>query len=175
MRRTAIWAIPVMVIALIGLTIINENLSKKTVTNENHEEEQPAQAAAAPAKELGKVPKKIAGKTIKLPSGLEYTDVAIGTGKQPKPDDTVEVQYTGWLTDGTKFDTSIGRGPFKFTLGKGEVIKGWDEGLATMKVGGKRNLFIPAKLGYGAAGSGKIPANAPLVFEVQLLSISKSK
>jgi peptidylprolyl isomerase len=165
-----------MVIALVGLTAINENMSKKTVKSEHHEEEQqqPSKAAAQP-KEPNKVPKKVAGKTVKLPSGLEYTDVVTGTGKQPKPGDTVEVNYTGWLEDGTKFDTSIGKKAFKFTLAKGEVIKGWDEGLASMKVGGKRNLFIPAKLGYGAAGSGPIPANAPLVFEVELLGIGSTK
>ncbi len=176
MPRTAIWVIPIMIIALVGLTAINESMSKKTMKSENPEgeQQQPAKAAVQP-KEPNKVPKKIAGKTVKLPSGLEYVDVAVGKGKQPKAGDTVQVQYTGWLEDGTKFDTSVGRRAFKFTLGRGEVIKGWDEGLASMKVGGKRNLFIPAKLGYGAEGSGQIPANAPLVFAVELVGIGGAK
>jgi peptidylprolyl isomerase len=84
------------------------------------------------------------------------------------------VNYTGWLMNGTKFDSSRdpGRTPFEFTLGKGEVIKGWDEGLATMKVGGRRQLIIPANLAYGTAGSGSIPPNSDLVFDVELLSVT---
>jgi peptidylprolyl isomerase len=174
MRRTAIWMIPVMVIVLIGLTAINENLSKKSETGHKHEEDQPAQAAEQP-KDINRVPKKIDGKTVKLPSGLEYVDVNVGKGEKPKSGDIVVVHYTGWLTDGTQFDSSVGKDAFKFALGRGEVIKGWDEGLASMKVGGKRNLFIPAKLGYGVDGSGPIPPNAPLVFEVELLGIESSK
>jgi FKBP-type peptidyl-prolyl cis-trans isomerase FkpA len=110
---------------------------------------------------------------ITTPSGLQYEDLAEGTGNAAKAGDAVQVHYTGWLTDGTKFDSSHDRrSPFNFTLGAGKVIKGWDEGVAGMKVGGKRKLQIPPALGYGARGAGaSIPPNAQLVFEVELLAI----
>ena len=109
------------------------------------------------------------------PSGLKYEDLQEGTGEAAKPGDTVEVHYTGWLKEGTKFDSSKDRGrPFSFRLGAGQVIKGWDEGVAGMKVGGKRKLIIPPDLGYGARGAGGvIPPNAELTFEVELLGIKK--
>ncbi len=108
------------------------------------------------------------------PTKLETEDVVVGKGREAKSGDTVHVQYTGTLMNGTKFDSSYDHGgdPFKFTLGKGEVIKGWDNGVTGMKVGGKRKLRIPADLGYGAAGSPpSIPANAGLLFDVELVSI----
>jgi len=107
------------------------------------------------------------------PSGLQYEDLVVGTGPSPARGESVQVHYTGWLTDGSKFDSSKDRGtPFVFPLGMGRVIKGWDEGVASMKVGGKRKLIIPANLGYGAQGAGGvIPPNATLVFEVELLGI----
>jgi FKBP-type peptidyl-prolyl cis-trans isomerase len=107
------------------------------------------------------------------PTKLETEDKVVGTGREAKTGDTVHVQYTGTLMNGTKFDSSYDHGgtPFKFTLGKGEVIKGWDQGVVGMKVGGKRKLRIPADLGYGAKGSGPIPANAGLLFDVELVSI----
>ncbi len=106
-------------------------------------------------------------------SGLKYEDLLIGDGVQAEAGQTVSVHYTGWLTDGTKFDSSVDRNqPFEFPLGKQRVIRGWDEGVAGMKVGGRRKLTIPAHLGYGAAGAGGvIPPNATLVFEVELLGI----
>jgi len=106
-------------------------------------------------------------------SGLQIEDITVGSGATPKQGDTVEVHYTGWLTNGTKFDSSVDRGkPFNFKLGVGGVIKGWDEGVATMKVGGKRKLTIPPELGYGAQGAGSvIPPNSMLIFEVELLAI----
>ena len=113
------------------------------------------------------------GSEVTTPSGLKYTDMKEGTGAQPRAGQTAVVHYTGWLLDGTKFDSSKDRGqPFSFPLGQGRVIKGWDEGVATMKVGGVRKLTIPPDLGYGARGAGGvIPPNATLTFEVELLDV----
>jgi peptidylprolyl isomerase len=110
---------------------------------------------------------------VTTPSGLKYTDEVVGNGPSPRNGQTVVVHYTGWLTNGQKFDSSLDRGqPFTFPLGQGQVIKGWDEGVASMKVGGKRKLTIPPDLGYGTRGAGgTIPPNATLVFEVQLLGV----
>jgi peptidylprolyl isomerase len=108
------------------------------------------------------------------PTRLESEDLLAGQGRSAQTGDTVNVQYTGTLMNGTKFDSSYDHGgkPFSFTLGKGQVIKGWDEGVVGMKIGGKRRLRIPPELGYGAAGSPpKIPPNAGLVFEIELISI----
>jgi FKBP-type peptidyl-prolyl cis-trans isomerase FkpA len=108
------------------------------------------------------------------PSGLQYEDLVVGTGDSPRRGQTASVHYTGWLDNGQKFDSSLDRGrPFEFQVGAGQVIKGWDEGVATMKVGGKRKLLIPPDLGYGSrgAGGGVIPPNANLTFEVELLGI----
>jgi len=106
-------------------------------------------------------------------SGLKYEELQEGSGTEAKAGNMVHVHYTGWLTDGTKFDSSVDRGsPFSFKLGAGKVIKGWDEGVAGMKIGGKRKLTIPAQLGYGARGAGGvIPPNAELIFEVELLKV----
>jgi FKBP-type peptidyl-prolyl cis-trans isomerase len=106
-------------------------------------------------------------------SGLVYEELTPGQGAEATNGCRVAVHYTGWLTDGTQFDSSKDRGdPFRFTLGEGQVIAGWDEGVAGMKVGGKRKLTIPPQLGYGARGAGGvIPPNATLVFEVELLEI----
>jgi FKBP-type peptidyl-prolyl cis-trans isomerase len=115
-------------------------------------------------------------KIVTTPSGLKYVELVVGTGAEAQKGQTVSVHYTGWLTDGKKFDSSLDRGqPFSFPLGAGRVIKGWDEGVAGMKVGGKRKLIIPPQLGYGerGAGGGLIPPNAELIFEVQLLEIAK--
>ncbi len=112
-------------------------------------------------------------KIVTTKSGLKYTELTEGTGKAASAGDNVDVHYTGWLKNGTKFDSSVDRKePFSFRLGAGEVIKGWDEGVAGMKVGGKRKLMIPPELGYGARGAGKvIPPNADLIFEVELLKV----
>lgn len=106
-------------------------------------------------------------------SGLQYTDTKEGTGKIPEKGQIVIVHYTGTLPDGTKFDSSRDRKePFKFTLGAGQVIKGWDEGLSTMKIGGKRTLIVPPELGYGAnSPGGVIPPNATLHFDVELIGV----
>ncbi|MBY0259536.1 FKBP-type peptidyl-prolyl cis-trans isomerase [Methylobacterium sp.] len=113
--------------------------------------------------------------TITTPSGLQYRDEVVGTGPEPKAGQKVSVHYTGWLDEGgkpgKKFDSSRDRGtPFTFTLGAGQVIAGWDTGVATMKIGGKRTLIIPPDQGYGARGAGGlIPPNATLIFDVELL------
>jgi FKBP-type peptidyl-prolyl cis-trans isomerase len=117
-------------------------------------------------------------KMVTTKSGLKYTELKVGTGEEAKAGMSVTVNYTGWLYEngrrGTQFDSSIGRGPFEFPLGAGKVIKGWDEGVAGMKVGGKRELIIPASLGYGPNGAGNvIPPNATLDFEVELLKVAK--
>src|SRR6266566_4993211 len=126
-------------------------------------------ATAAMAQEIGK--------TVTTPSGLQITDTQIGTGATPRPGQTCVMHYTGWLyqngAKGQKFDSSLDRGrPFEFPIGRQRVIAGWDEGVATMKVGGKRTLIIPPELGYGARGAGGvIPPNATLIFEVELLDV----
>jgi FKBP-type peptidyl-prolyl cis-trans isomerase len=118
-----------------------------------------------------------ANQVIEMPNGLKYTDTKTGDGATATPGDKVSVHYTGWLynngTKGAKFDSSVDRGqPFQFTLGAHQVIAGWDEGVAGMKVGGKRTLIIPPELGYGARGAGGvIPANATLMFDVELLGV----
>jgi peptidylprolyl isomerase len=118
-----------------------------------------------------------AGKIITTSSGLQMMDIKIGTGATCRPGQTCVMHYTGWLykngVKGQKFDSSVDRGePFEFILGKHQVISGWDEGVATMKVGGKRTLIIPPELGYGARGAGGvIPPNATLIFDIELLSV----
>jgi len=109
---------------------------------------------------------------VTTPSGLKYEDVTVGEGDSPVGGRKVTVHYTGTLTDGTQFDSSRSRGPFSFTIGVGQVIKGWDEGVLSMKVGGRRTLTIPGDLAYGPQGyPGVIPPNATLVFDVELLGV----
>ncbi|HEY3364881.1 MAG TPA: FKBP-type peptidyl-prolyl cis-trans isomerase [Symbiobacteriaceae bacterium] len=110
-------------------------------------------------------------------SGLKYEEIEVGTGPQPQKGQFVQVHYTGWLTNGTQFDSSYDHGePFEFKLGAGQVIEGWDEGLATMKVGGKRKLYLPPHLAYGSGGAGDaIPPDADLVFEVHLVGIRSTE
>jgi peptidylprolyl isomerase len=118
-----------------------------------------------------------AGKPVTTPSGLQIIDSKVGTGASPKSGQTCVMHYTGWLYEngakGKKFDSSVDRGqPFEFPIGQGQVIAGWDEGVATMKIGGKRTLIIPPALGYGARGAGGvIPPNATLIFDVELLGV----
>lgn len=108
----------------------------------------------------------------RMPSSLYTRDLEVGGGAEAKKGQSVAVHYTGWLPDGSEFDSSHNRGkPFSFRLGEGQVIQGWDEGVAGMRVGGKRKLVIPAALGYGSRGKGPIPANSTLVFDVELLEV----
>ena len=111
--------------------------------------------------------------TTTTDSGLQYKELSVGDGEAARAGATAIVQYTGWLLDGTKFDSSVDRGtPFEFVIGRGQVIKGWDEGVGSMNVGGKRELIIPADLGYGDRGAGNvIPPGATLIFEVELLGL----
>jgi FKBP-type peptidyl-prolyl cis-trans isomerase len=132
--------------------------------------------AVAPSTAMAQVMTQV-GKTMTTASGLQITDSKIGTGATPKPGQICVMHYTGWLyqdgAKGKKFDSSVDRGtPFEFPIGAGRVIAGWDEGVATMKVGGKRTLIIPPNLGYGARGAGGvIPPNATLIFDVELLAV----
>lgn len=121
------------------------------------------------------VAKKDGAKTVTTASGLKYIDVVVGKGASPTAGKQVTVHYTGTLENGRKFDSSVDRNqPFSFTIGVGQVIPGWDEGVMTMKVGGKRKLIIPSRLGYGSRGAGGvIPPNATLLFDVELLAVAK--
>ena len=133
-----------------------------------------AQKASAPAStQKAAGPTKVSGDPITTPSGLKYWEIKKGTGPAVVNGKTVGVHYTGWLTDGKEFDSSLDAGePIEFKLGSGQVIKGWDEGIAGMKVGGKRQLRIPPQLAYGSRGAGSaIPPNSTLIFDVQLVSV----
>jgi FKBP-type peptidyl-prolyl cis-trans isomerase len=137
-----------------------------------------AETKPSTAKALPGAPVK--GESTKTPTGLEYWDITVGTGPEAVKKDKVYVHYTGWLVNGKKFDSSLqgpNPKPFDFVLGNGDVIRGWDQGVAGMKVGGKRKLKIPAKLAYGAegAGGGLIPPDATLIFDVSLVSIKGKK
>ena len=134
---------------------------------------QPAAQATNPPVTLPTQPPDAPKGDVTTASGLQYTDLAVGSGESPQTGDTVVVHYTGTLVDGTKFDSSVDRGePFAFQIGVGQVIPGWDEGVGSMKVGGKRKLIIPPDLGYGAQGAGSaIPPNATLIFQVELLRV----
>ena len=117
-------------------------------------------------------PTKVTGDGTKTASGLQYWDIKEGTGPVAQKGQTAKMHYTGWLTNGKKFDSSIGSEPYAFKIGQGEVIKGWDEGVLGMKVGGKRQLRIPPDLAYGSKGyPGVIPPESTLIFDVQLMSV----
>jgi peptidylprolyl isomerase len=154
----------VVLSSLMQLTIGNPDAIAVT----NISQQQPTQAKIALAVTKG-------AKTRTTPSGLKYTILKAGKGSTPKPGQEVFVHYTGTLTSGKKFDSSRDRGtPFSFKVGAGQVIPGWDEALSTMKVGERRKLTIPPKLGYGAAGAGGvIPPNATLIFDVELLKLGE--
>jgi FKBP-type peptidyl-prolyl cis-trans isomerase len=128
--------------------------------------------ALLPAQTNNSGPTKVSGRAITTANGVEYWDITAGTGATAMSGKKVKVHYTGWLTSGKKFDSSVGKPPFVFKLGAGQVIKGWDEGVEGMKVGGKRQLRIPQELAYGAKGfPGVIPPYATLVFDIELIDV----
>lgn len=163
-----------LTLAVFGLTHCS-SAPEKAETTPEPEAAKPAASTETPkpaAKPKTAAPSK--GKKKTVVPGLEIEELVVGSGTEAVAGKTVRVHYTGWLTNGTKFDSSVDRGtPFEFPLGGGRVIQGWDKGVAGMKIGGKRKLTIAPELGYGARGAGGvIPPNATLVFEVELLGVN---
>ena len=165
------WAIRLIAVALIATSIgcKKTDQSSSTTPASTPETSAPQATTPNPSSSATSMP---SGSEVKMPSGLVYVDVKVGDGALAEGGKRVSVHYTGWLTDGTKFDSSVDRNePFMFELGSGQVIRGWDEGVKGMRVGGKRKLTIPSDLAYGPEGRGPIPANATLIFDVELLDV----
>ncbi len=160
-------------ISMIGVLAFMTNYSKAQDNSSAGKTTNDKETPVAAAPKAGGKKAKFSSKTVTTASGLKYQVLKKGKGPVAQAGQTVSVHYTGWLTNGTKFDSSVDRGqPFEFNLGAGQVIKGWDEGVAGMKVEEKRKLTIPSELGYGEHGAGNvIPPNATLIFDVELLGI----
>jgi peptidylprolyl isomerase len=169
-RITNVWivivSVAVLAVLLLGISLIGTNQNSATAAA-NPAATSPVAPTAAAQGQNGATQGAVTTQT-----GLQYIDEVVGTGAQPQKGQTVVVNYTGYLDDGTVFDSSVQRNqPYSFVLGTGAVIAGWDEGIASMKVGGKRKLIIPPSLAYGSQGQGAIPPNARLTFEVELLEV----
>jgi len=161
-QRIIIGIIVLLLVAVIAIFVYRDYASKTQ-----------SQAGNYPIGTLDSTPPTISASAVTTASGLKYEDLQVGTSTAAKSGDSITVNYTGWLTNGTKFDSSIDRGQTSdFIIGVGNVIAGWDEGIPGMKVGGTRLLVIPPTLGYGSSGSGSIiPPDSTLIFEVQLVAI----
>ena len=180
-RLSNVWIVvvsaAVLAVLLLGISLIGTNTGSSTTgaapAGANPAATQPAvPTISSQGQNSSQQGAGAAAGAVTTQSGLQYIDEVVGTGAQPQKGQTVVVNYTGYLDDGTVFDSSVQRNqPISFVLGQGEVIAGWDEGIASMKVGGKRKLIIPPSLGYGAQANGPIPANSRLTFDVELLEV----
>src|SRR5262245_30568129 len=171
-------SIPVLLAFIVAIggcqqSSTSEGTSSTTTTKTTESTPQAAAPSASESPATTPATTPSAGQEVTMPNGLKYQDLKVGDGALAESGKEVVVHYTGWLTDNTKFDSSVDRGqPCKFQLGAGQVIRGWDEGVKGMRVGGKRKLTIPPDLGYGANGAGGvIPPNATLIFDVELLEV----
>ena len=166
----------VILVAIVLVSVVDDSSNDAAVLQPSPSTAIAAPTPTLPAQTPGTPPASpppVEGETLTTASGLQYIDVVTGTGATPATGDMVVVNYTGWLqSDGTMFDSSVdGVEPFSFVLGTGAVIQGWDEGVATMQIGGQRRLIIPPELAYGETGQGSIPANATLIFDITLITI----
>lgn len=170
-QRGILAVIIILIVALVAFFIVRDYVNR--IKSSATPTPVSSSSGSYPIGTLDSTPPAPSANAVTTASGLVYEDLQVGDGPTAKTGDTVSVHYTGWLEDGTQFDSSINRGqPIEFVLGTGRVIPGWDEGLQGMNVNGTRLLVIPPDLGYGAAGSPPtIPANSTLIFEVQLVSI----
>ena len=169
MNKTFIYAVIVVIVGVAGWFFVQKFRNSSEDDQADVQDSEITKVEDSDDKNVSKE-----GKWVKLEGGLQYQDVVIGTGQEAKNGDAIAAHYLGTLEDGAKFDSSYDRGqPFAFILGKGSVIKGWDIGVAGMKVGGKRKLIIPSDLGYGARGvsGGQIPPNAILLFDIELVGV----